>query len=411
MEKYCWGDGQLPTIDVHSTKKHDVLREYLKQYILIVGGKPFHRSALTLTLVDGFAGGGVYQKNDGTIHLGSPLIFLQSTEEAEFALSQEKEFKLKAEYIFLDEKKRYINFLKDTLSDFGYGSRIGNDIFLEVGTFEQKINRIIEHILNRPGTARRCIFLLDQYGYSDVTLCTIYNIFRRLPNAEIILTFAVDFLIDYLTDTDSCGQTLRNIGLTLNLSTLSEDKSQKEWRSIIQRQLYQEIVNNTGVKYFTNFFIKSDESHKSYWLLHLSMHPKARDEMQRLHWGLTNHFVHEGKAGLHMLGYDPTRDAEYTKQNFMFSDHDEVLNHKALMEEVPAALSRSGIAFNNFFKRHCNTTTATRDMIEKVVRELYAQKDLEIFTPNGNRKKTDCRLNDHDIVKLQRQIYLWPNIK
>ena len=38
MKKYCWEDGEIPEIEAHSMKKHEVLREYLLQYIKIVGG-------------------------------------------------------------------------------------------------------------------------------------------------------------------------------------------------------------------------------------------------------------------------------------------------------------------------------------------------------------------------------------
>ena len=56
MAKYeAWENGELPCIESHSQRKHDVVREYLKQYIRVVGGRNFHRRSLTLTLIDGFA--------------------------------------------------------------------------------------------------------------------------------------------------------------------------------------------------------------------------------------------------------------------------------------------------------------------------------------------------------------------
>jgi len=112
--KYNWDDGEIPTIDVHSTKKHDVLREYLQQYIFIVGGKPFQRKSLVLNLIDGFAGGGLYKYNGG-IHYGSPLIFLKATEEAAFKLSTLKPFALYANYFFVEKEKLFLEFLKKTL--------------------------------------------------------------------------------------------------------------------------------------------------------------------------------------------------------------------------------------------------------------------------------------------------------
>jgi len=113
--KYIWSEDNIPQIDVHSTKKHDVLREYLKQYILIVGGHPFQRSSLSITFVDAFSGGGIYEKPGGGIYYGSPLIFLESTNEAASYLSSRKNFKLNAHYIFLDKQKTYLDFLKNVL--------------------------------------------------------------------------------------------------------------------------------------------------------------------------------------------------------------------------------------------------------------------------------------------------------
>jgi three-Cys-motif partner protein len=129
MARYVWDSDTIPTIDVHSIKKHDVLREYLLQYIRILGGTRIHVDHLDITFVDAFSGGGLYQRRDGTLHEGSPLIFLRAAEEATFHIQQEKQFSLNAHYIFLDEKQQCIDFLKNTLAERGYGSRVDKDIF------------------------------------------------------------------------------------------------------------------------------------------------------------------------------------------------------------------------------------------------------------------------------------------
>ena len=346
--KYIWCEDKIPQIDVHSTKKHDVLREYLNQYIRIVGGNPFQRSSLSITFVDAFSGGGIYEKPGGGLYPGSPLIFLESTREAAAYLSERNgNFQLNAHYIFLDKQRTYLEFLKNLLTERGYKKQFEHSIFFRNGRFEQHVDDIINHIYARKGTARRCIFLLDQYGYTDVPLHSIYKIFSRLPKAEILLTFYVDYLIDYMRNSDECKKSLQQTGIHFDLDKLNDIKSQKQWRAIIQRDLFENIIANTGANFFTNFFIKSNESHKSYWLLHLSMHPRARNEMQKLHWELKNHFSHEGKAGLCMLGYDPKSDGFEHKQNFLFTDHDQDVNHQALLSELPVHIPKTGISFND----------------------------------------------------------------
>jgi len=409
--KYIWSEDNIPQIDVHSTKKHDVLREYLKQYIFIVGGHPFQRSSLSITFVDAFSGGGIYEKPGGGIYYGSPLIFLESTNEAASYLSGRKNFKLNAHYIFLDKQKTYLDFLKNVLIERGYKSQFDQTIFFRNGIFEQHVDDIINHIYKRKGTARRCIFLLDQYGYTDVPLHSIYKIFSRLPKSEIILTFYVDFLIDYLCNSESCKKSLQQTGINFDLGRLDDIKSQKQWRTIIQRDLYVNLIAKSGAKYFTNFFIKSNDSHKSYWLLHLSMHPKARNEMQKLHWELKNHFSHEGKAGLYMLGYDPKNDGFEHKQDFLFSDHDQVVNHNALISDLPVHIPKMGVSFNNLFLEQCNFTPSTKEMIGEAVSELYTEREIRILTKNGRSKKPWAKINDDDIIKRQNQIFLFQDHK
>jgi hypothetical protein len=289
----------------------------------------------------------------------------------------------------------------------GYGNNIDQNIFLKQGLFNQNIDHIIKHIQRRKGRARRCIFFLDQYGYSDVPLSSIKKIFFNLPNAEIILTFYVDYLIDYMTNTEICRKAFVKTNLSFNLNDIENIKKQKEWRSIIQRQLYQDIINNSGARYFTNFFIKSNDSHKSYWLLHLSMHPTAKNEMQKLHWTLKNHFCHEGKPGLSMLGYDPKTDGFGQKQDFLFSNIDEEINHKTLLDEIPAAIPEDGISFDRFVNTQCNFSPSTSEMFNCAVRELYANEELRVFTPNRNLKKRNAHINGNDIIKREPQIFLF----
>ena len=63
--------------------------------------------------------------------------------------------------------------------------------------------KIIKFIKQK-GTAHRSLFLLDQYGWSDVSFKTIRKIFSELANPEILLTFAVDALINFF-NTDQIG--------------------------------------------------------------------------------------------------------------------------------------------------------------------------------------------------------------
>lgn len=69
MEKpYRWKDGA--TLEEHSKRKHKILTEYFRRYLLERCKNPITRS-FRLAIVDGFSGGGRYE--DGSP--GSPVIF------------------------------------------------------------------------------------------------------------------------------------------------------------------------------------------------------------------------------------------------------------------------------------------------------------------------------------------------
>ena len=116
-------------------------------------------------------------------------------------------------------------------------------------------------------------------------------------------------------------QALLNIDLNReDVRSLIDLRSGDGWRYLIQHGLYRHIQDRTGSRFYTPFFIHSVEAHRSYWLLHLSNHREARDEMGKLHWRLNNHFQHHGGAGFHALGFDPSKDLRQGLLTFMFDD-------------------------------------------------------------------------------------------
>lgn len=127
---------------------------------------------------------------------------LQATKEAEFLVNKDrkKPVALNLDYFFVEADKGAATHLEHELKSRGYGSRLGNDVFLRHAEFGDQSDTIIEHIQRRMPKAGRAIFLLDQYGYSKVPIPLIRKILQTLPGGEVILTFAVDALLNYVSD-------------------------------------------------------------------------------------------------------------------------------------------------------------------------------------------------------------------
>ncbi|MFV0445107.1 MAG: three-Cys-motif partner protein TcmP [Planctomycetaceae bacterium] len=255
-EHHDWQAGKAPPlIRPHSLAKHRVLRAYLEQYVSILTANP-RQEQLRLTLVDGFAGGGLYlDSRTKEERSGSPLIMLEAMEQAAQTAQQmrSKPFHLDVQYVFVEKDREALDYLRAVLRDSRFAPLLSDRIQLLHGEFVARSSEITEFVKNQ-GRANRAIYVLDQFGYSDVPLTTIRDVLATLENAEVLLTFATDFLIDYLSGNDQTQRILENVGITLPSKDIVTAKESRDWRRIIQFALHHEIPERTGAKFYTPFF-------------------------------------------------------------------------------------------------------------------------------------------------------------
>ena len=417
LSHYCWKNGAPATIQQHSIAKHEVLREYLIEYLKTLAHNPA-RDSLSLTLIDGFAGGGVYLHEDThqTV-LGSPFVFLEATEEARFVVDQgrQKPLKWNLDYYFVEKTRRAQQHLRSALDSRGYGARLDRDIHLVTGTFEKNADAIIDRVLEKSPRKGRSIFLLDQYGYSQVPVSRIRSIFQRLETAEVILTFAVDAFINFASDSSNTRRLLQKIDLPDVLrgrSFESIKREEKDFRLYIQSAFYKELVEQCGAKFFTVFFIRTT-GHGDYWLVHLSQHPRARDVMTTVHWNKNNHFIHYGGAGLDMfkaLGYRTSSDISFTGQNelgFCFDSDAAEASVRALTDQIsPIIHARpGGITFGELFASSCNLTPANSQRYREALAHLVSLKEVTATSPKGARRLSANTIESSDTIAVPKQSF------
>ena len=340
---HSWGrTSKPPTIRAHSQEKHKLLDAYLTRYVATLT-QNIKIDHLALTVIDGFAGGNIYTDPTGQECAGSPSIIMNAIRQAERLANEKrtKKFKIRDDYFFIEQDKEAFSSLELTLKLSEHAKRLGNSIHLFNDSFAAHSARIIEFV-NEKSRSGRAIFVLDQCGYDKVPFACIRNIMHSIPNAEIILTFAADFLIDYLRE-GLPNRQLRSLPeLDLDALASRADKSDPRWRTIIQHELHSEVQRAANARFYTPFFIHSQDSHRDLWLVHLSRHHRARDVMMGVHWDLQNSFAHYGKPGLKMLGYRPDEDILYTNQpyfpGFYFDNKAKALTREALFEELPSLI-------------------------------------------------------------------------
>jgi three-Cys-motif partner protein len=414
MSHYTWVWGnQPPLLKRHSEVKHALLRNYLVDYFLTLVSLP-QQDKIQLTIVDGFCGGGLYINEDGEEVPGSPLIILDAIREAEILVNirqnRRKPILIDVELICIDSSKRSLDYLRRLLEEREHGAALANGkVRLVKGEFVEHCDAAIQRCHDRSPRSGRSLFILDQYGYSDVPMQCLHDIFVKLKYAEVILTFYIDTLINYLSENNLAAfEKATGISASVRASEIDEIKQSPRWRVYLQSSLYKNLTDQCSAQFFTPFFIRPERGHGDFWLLHLSQHWKARDVMASTHWQHHNHFSHYGDAGFHMFstGYIAKIDDEHKLQTgFDFSEVAATLSKETMMEQVPTMLfeGAEGMTFEQFFLKLINTTPATRDMVEATLLELHQSGEIVVVDESGDPSKARVSLKRNHILRLPSQ--------
>jgi three-Cys-motif partner protein len=409
---YKWSVGGRPAeLERHSEAKHELLRAYLTKYLRTLVATP-RQDVVRATIVDGFAGGGLYVRcGTSEILPGSPLICLEAVTEAKALIELEqqrrKPIALDVDFFFVDSDPSAVAFLIDVLQERGHRpNEDGSRVRILQGDFKDHAAKIIAFIAQKSARVGRSIFILDQYGYSEVPATLLRRITATLPRSEIILTFNVDSFLTYASE-ENRRRFLEKTGIDPFAGrSLEEIRAARDWRLFIQRTCIGDLQADANAQFFTPFFLRPERGHGDIWLVHLSQHVKARDVMTEVHWAGKN-FVHPGGSGLDMLGFSARvarTDAGLLEAPEI--EFDAIARERtlaALMQEIPEQLSPIAIRFGDFFARHCNGTPATREIMAQAVFSLAREGDVELRTPAGHGRRQASAIDDADTVKLSHQ--------
>jgi three-Cys-motif partner protein len=414
MPHYSWKWGSPPPpIKRHSEVKHALLRNYLIQYFLTLVSMP-HRETVKLTIVDGFCGGGLYLNEAGDEVPGSPLVILDAIREAEFLINTRQErrkpINIDVELLCIDTSRSALEYLRRLLVERNHGAALAAEqIRLIPGQFADHCASVIQRAHDRSRKRGRAIFVLDQYGYTGVPVQCLRDIFSRLPTAEVILTFYIDALINYLNEVNLAGfERATGIRGGMTAAEIDELKKSPRWRVHLQSSLYQSLTSQCSAQFYTPFFVRPERGHGDFWLLHLSQHWKARDVMATTHWAHHNHFAHYGRAGFHMFstGYVSKIDDENRLQaGFDFSEVAATVSQETMLEQIPAMLfdGDGDMTFEQFFLQLINTTPATRMMVESALLALNQSGEIQVIGEGGDVSKARARLKPEHVLRLPRQ--------
>lgn len=409
-----WKEGTLPRLEDHSEKKLDLLRDYLVLYLEIVTTGTAGKEKQFVTLIDGFAGGGLY---DGG-KFGSPITILEAVEEAEARINTQRQKRTRIIPVcyFIEKDPLAFECLEAALKTHGYGDRIGKTIHLHRERFEMVAPRIISDINQRHNRGgNRTIFFLDQCGWSEISARTIRNISRQLhERPEFIVNFAISWLTDFISEKthEAKVKSLRQLGLDdfVDLTAMMELRRELggHWEHAVEAHIGEGFHKATGISHFSPFYIEPEGNHRGYWLLHLASSARARSAMAQIHWSKANRSKHYGHFGYDMLSYKPNLDRTQFIQGMSFDEESRKRCEITLAEDLSRLIRdthQDGIAFKAFLDEVTNKIMATAPMVQQIVWQMCQTKDFELCCASGRAKRSQ-NISDSDLIIPRRQFLL-----
>ncbi len=408
-----WEAEKYPELEEHSEKKLELLRDYLVLYLEIVMKGTSGKEEQYVTLVDGFAGGGLYNGNK----FGSPITILKAVEEAEARINQgrEKITRIIPICYFIEKDTNAFACLDAALRAHGYADRIGKTIHLHCARFETVVPTILEDINTRHKRhGNRTIFFLDQCGWSEISASTIRNIAQQLhQRPEFLVNFAISWLTDFISEKtkDSKIKSLQDLGLEgfVDLPAMMNLRLELagHWEHAVEAHIGAGFHKATGISYYSPFYIEPGGNHRGYWLLHLANSARARSAMTQIHWSKANRSKHYGYLGYDMLSYKPDLEQTQFIKGMSFDDESRKLCEAALVKDFSRLIKdahKNGITFKEFLDQTTNKIIATSPMVQDVVWQICQTKDFEIKCPSGQPKKSAV-LSDGDVIIPRRQLF------
>lgn len=417
-DKYIWTNNNIPSIDPHSLVKHKILNEYINAYILTVLSN-VNIPKLTINLIDGFCGGGLYQDQNGKPLDGSPIHLIEAINVARvnININREKIREINAHYFFSDKNSHAINHLKQITSirykhNFPYIQDY-NKINFYNSSFSNALPNIIQKIRNNKG-GERSIFFLDQYGYADVKIHEINKILRELKNSEVILTFNIDSIFPYFSKENQFRRALINLGIDNYIDwklVAHLPKDSHNYRVYIQRQIAKALKELSNAQFMTLFFIKPQSSKEwGYWLVHLCNNYTAHKVMKTLHWNNATYFGHSLEAGIFEFGYEAKRDSKLLGNTGTFDFDDLSKQHciDALHIDFGNIVFNqdNNIQVGELFPAVVSNTPASEEILQKSLKQLHEEKSVEILNADGKPRKPSKIYKKTDVIRPSRQFKL-----
>lgn len=387
----------------HTEQKHIVLREYFRAYLRTRCKLP-KREKFRLAVVDAFAGGGLYKNGE----FGSPLIFIDVLRQTAIEINLERATggmkPLLIECLLIlndDNKDAYRHFMANVAPHLLKTEEIKDHLQITLvdrnQNFEKLYPEIKEMLLANKIT--NVFFNLDQCGYAQVPAPIIRDIMTSWRSAEIILTFAIDSLLTYLSpEKEKSGVPLApEVREKVDAILENGDKlyNKQEWLGEAEKIVFSYLKDCAS---FVSPFSINNPDGWQYWLMHFATNYRARQVYNDVLHAQDATQAHFGRAGLNMLSYDPSVEG----QTYLFDFDSRKRSIEDLQDDIPRMVSRFGDAISllEFYGQAYSETPAHSDDIHETI---ISNPDLEVVTEMGGKRRAAGQIQPSDTLVLRSQ--------
>jgi three-Cys-motif partner protein len=402
--KTFWsGDGKhLPDIEPHTKVKHKVLEEYIKSWVETLAGHGKY-GVRRLTIIDGYAGGGLYKDGEKTWE-GSPLRLIRKFEEGLGHVIKRKPYiNPDFQFIFIDSKQAHVDCLILQIYSAGFGHYIDTGrCIIKCAKFEKDLDTIVKDVEARKGHS---FFFLDPFKLT-VDPSMTKKIFK-LPKTEVLLNLMVSGMYRILGNkTNKYDNFFKKYGYhdTFKDEAVSQENVAKY--SYVRNEVIKLFRVSGGGQFVHTFALIDKKTAPLYYLLHLSNSPVALTVMREVTWAYNN-LDFQYQYDVHGFGQITLEVYEQNLTIINIEDKNNQFCIDALSEQLGGFLSIDlKTPFVDLYHQTLQENPATKDHYIEALNQLQSNKEIVIL--RDGKVKDIRRISSKDIIqKVDRQITLF----
>lgn len=399
---YDWRNGAA--LDDHTEKKHTILREYFREY-LITRCKLPQMERFRLVIVDGFSGAGRYACGS----FGSPLIFVDvlSSTLKEINIDRltqgMRPIQVECLLILNDFDKHAIEQLKSNISPLLAEIKENHaELSIKVDFLNGKFDDVYPqiHAILKSTKCSNVIFNLDQCGNSKVNIDIVANIMLSWKSAEAFLTFPIETVLTFLSTDEKTNSVPLADDIHKKVYELIKGGARAinkaTWLGEVERIIFDKL--KSCAPYVSPFSINNPAGW-GYWLLHFANSFRARQVYNNILHDNSQTQAHYGRSGLNMLAYDPGNEG----QLYLFDEDSRSSAKEELFDDIPRFIESSGdaLVMEDLYRSVYNETPAHSDDIHEMI---ILNPDVEVITESGGgERRSPNAIKRTDIIKLKAQ--------